>query len=164
MDRRSHCIRVSDRVFPASQNRHRGGELRPKPSARFQLRFRQGTRRLPYTVTATRADEKMQSVRHSALIALAKARVWESEGWRVSIEGPDGREHAVAQLDAITAFKPEKLRSLVAMLPADEPAANGAHEGRLEPEDLQGPWIAYGPWPSVSPGAHAEKPQLLVSS
>jgi hypothetical protein len=75
---------------------------------------------LPYTVTAIRQDEKMQSVRNSSLIALAKARVWESEGWRVRIADPQGREHDIAQLDELTVFKPEKITALSAMLPLDE--------------------------------------------
>lgn len=55
--------------------------------------------RLPYTITAVRQDEKMQSVRHSALIAAAKARIWESEGWHVVISDPDGRACEAGQFD-----------------------------------------------------------------
>ncbi len=130
---------------------------------------------MPYTVTATRDDEKMQSVRNSALIALAKARVWESEGWRVLIEGPDGSEYAVAQLEAITAFKPEKWKSFAATLPAQDAwsdaqalALLGADllepEAKMQPGDLQGPWISYGPWRVESRGAEAGKKLALASS
>ena len=125
---------------------------------------------MPYTVTATRDDEKMQSVRNSALIALAKARVWESEDWRVSIEGPDGRIHAVAQLEEITAFRPEKWRSFAAILPAQD-ALGDAHlpallaaDVTLQPADLQGPWIVYGPLRVESQGAEAENGLALASS
>jgi hypothetical protein len=139
---------------------------------RFNLHRRQ--QRLPYIVTAIRDDEKMQSVRNSALIALAKARVWESEGWRVSIADPDGQEHAVAQLDALTAFRPEKLKALTKMLPAEE-ASRGARTRIMPqldladawpPEDMHGPWLAepYGPWPAHSRSAAAEKVLMPASS
>ncbi|MGX7745230.1 hypothetical protein [Rhodopseudomonas parapalustris] len=55
---------------------------------------------MPYTITAVRGDEKMRCVRDSALIALAKARIWESEGWDVMVAGEDGRALGLAQLDA----------------------------------------------------------------
>lgn len=125
---------------------------------------------MPYTVTAIRDDEKMQSVRSSALIALAKARVWESEGWRVSIEGPDGRQHGVAQLDAITAFKPDKWKSFAAILPAQDasrdakPPALTSADDTLHTGDLQGPWIAYGPLRVASHRAEAENGLALASS
>ncbi|MCG6205347.1 hypothetical protein LPW26_11905 [Rhodopseudomonas sp. HC1] len=163
------------RVFRASQNRHRGGELRPKPSARFDARLRQETPRLPYTVTAIRDDEKMQSVRNSALIALAKARVWESEGWRVSIDGPDGRKHAVAQLDAITSFKPEKWKAFAAIVPAQDALSDTSaldllgsdlldSGPTLQPDELQGPWMSYGPLRVESRSAAAANGLALESS
>lgn len=129
---------------------------------------------MPYTVTAIRDDEKMQSMRNSALIALAKARVWESEGWRVSIADPNGQEHAVAQLDALTAFRPEKLQALSKMLSAEE--VSRGERTRITPqlelaaawpsEDMHGPWLAepYGPWPAHSRSAPAEKVLLPASS
>ncbi|QDL95789.1 hypothetical protein FLL57_00040 [Rhodopseudomonas palustris] len=55
---------------------------------------------MPYTITAIRQDEKMRCVRDSALIALAKVRIWESEGWDVVVAGEDGRTFGTAQLDA----------------------------------------------------------------
>jgi hypothetical protein len=58
------------------------------------------SRRLPYTITAVRGDEKMRCQRDSALIAHAKARIWESEGWDVMVAGEDGRALGPAQLDA----------------------------------------------------------------
>ena len=42
----------------------------------------------------------MRYVRDSALAALAKARIWESEGWDVMVAGEDGRALGLAQLDA----------------------------------------------------------------
>ncbi|MGP9813972.1 hypothetical protein ACTZWT_20870 [Rhodopseudomonas sp. NSM] len=118
---------------------------------------------MPYTVTATRQDEKMQSVRNSSLIALAKARVWESEGWRVMIADPDGREHDIAQLEELTAFKPEKLTALSAILPAEvlpaEVSAAGANpvefesddSPRLQAEEIHGPWPVEAHGPRLSP-------------
>jgi hypothetical protein len=48
----------------------------------------------------------MRSVRDSALIAFAKARIWESEGWDVVIADADGRSHGYAQFDAhVAAFR-----------------------------------------------------------
>jgi hypothetical protein len=64
------------------------------------------SRRLPYTITAVRRDEKMRCVRDSALVAFAKARIWESEGWDVLITDEDGRTFGTAQLDAhVTAYR-----------------------------------------------------------
>ncbi|MFT4278626.1 MAG: hypothetical protein QM576_19950 [Rhodopseudomonas sp.] len=55
---------------------------------------------MPYTITAVRQDEKMRYVRDSVLVAFAKARIWESEGWDVVIADEDGRTFGTAQLDA----------------------------------------------------------------
>lgn len=128
---------------------------------------------MPYTVTAIRQDEKMQSVRNSSLIALAKARVWESEGWRVLIADPDGREHDIAQLAEITAFKPEKLTALSAILPADDAvttvavADDAGHNDSpgLQIEEVHGPWLAepHGPWPAQSQDRFEHAGELLSS-
>ncbi|MFC0238943.1 hypothetical protein [Rhodopseudomonas telluris] len=129
---------------------------------------------MPYTVTAIRNDEKMQSVRSSALIALAKARVWESEGWRVSIADPEGREHAIAQLDELTSFKPEKFRALSAFLKNSElsrstktPLASASGPDFFLPsEEVHGPWRAepHGPWLADARSNDAEKALALASS
>ncbi|RED38457.1 hypothetical protein BJ123_104211 [Rhodopseudomonas thermotolerans] len=42
----------------------------------------------------------MRCQRDSALIALAKARIWESEGWEVVVADDGGRSLGPAQLDA----------------------------------------------------------------
>ncbi|NEW95676.1 hypothetical protein [Rhodopseudomonas sp. BR0G17] len=55
---------------------------------------------MPYTITAIRQDEKMRCLRDSVLVAFAKARIWESEGWDVVITDEDGRTFGTAQLDA----------------------------------------------------------------
>ncbi len=48
-----------------------------------------GMRNLAYTITAKRDNETMTCQRSSVLIALAKAKVWDSEGWEVSITTAD---------------------------------------------------------------------------
>jgi len=117
----------------------------------------------------------MQSVRNSSLIALAKARVWESEGWHVLIADPEGREHDIAQLAEITAFKPEKLTALSAILPADEAVTTMTvadnDDGRedspaLQIEELHGPWLAepHGPWPAMAQDTLSEHAGELLSS
>lgn len=47
----------------------------------------------------------MESERGSSLIAVAKAKVWASEGWRVVITDPQGREFAPAQFDDLSQAK-----------------------------------------------------------
>ncbi|NVN85442.1 MAG: hypothetical protein HXX15_05060 [Rhodopseudomonas sp.] len=60
---------------------------------------------MAYTISAARENEKMESERASSLIAIAKARVWASEGWRVVIIDAQGREYLPAQFDDLTPFK-----------------------------------------------------------
>jgi hypothetical protein len=45
-----------------------------------------------YRMIAERNDQKVVKERASALIVLANARVWESEGWQVMITDADGAE------------------------------------------------------------------------
>jgi hypothetical protein len=45
-----------------------------------------------YTMVAERDNQKVKKERASALIVLANARVWESEGWQVMITDPEGKE------------------------------------------------------------------------
>src|SRR5215475_1957722 len=51
-----------------------------------------GVRALAYTMVAERENQTIKKQRASALIMLANARVWESEGWRVMITDTDGKE------------------------------------------------------------------------
>jgi hypothetical protein len=46
---------------------------------------------LAYTITAQRENETVRSERVSELIAIAKARVWASEGWLVVISDGNGK-------------------------------------------------------------------------
>jgi len=45
-----------------------------------------------YKMVAERDDQKVIKERASALIVLANARVWESEGWQVMITDTEGKE------------------------------------------------------------------------
>jgi hypothetical protein len=47
---------------------------------------------LAYTMVAERDNQRVTKERTSALILLANARVWASEGWQVSITDADGKE------------------------------------------------------------------------
>jgi hypothetical protein len=47
---------------------------------------------LAYTMVAERDDHKVTKERTSALILLANARVWASEGWQVVITDADGKQ------------------------------------------------------------------------
>jgi len=40
---------------------------------------------MAYRIVAVRKDETVRMDRSSALVAIAKARVWASEGWKVTI-------------------------------------------------------------------------------
>lgn len=47
---------------------------------------------MAYTMVAERDNQRVTKERTSALILLANARVWASEGWQVSITDADGKE------------------------------------------------------------------------
>jgi hypothetical protein len=47
-----------------------------------------------YRIVAVRENETVKWERSSELIALAKARVWASEGWEVKITDDKGKELA----------------------------------------------------------------------
>ena len=47
---------------------------------------------MAYKMVAERDDQKVIKERASALIVLANARVWESEGWQVMITDTEGKE------------------------------------------------------------------------
>ncbi|WP_234827006.1 hypothetical protein [Rhodopseudomonas palustris] len=86
---------------------------------------------MPYTITAVRGDEKMRCVRDSALIALAKARIWESEGWDVTVAGEDGGALGLAQLDAhVAAYRALATADVVAMPDLIGPRRPAAASGR----------------------------------
>jgi hypothetical protein len=49
-----------------------------------------------YMMVAKREDQQVRKERNSALIVMASARVWESEGWDVTITDADGKEFDLA--------------------------------------------------------------------
>jgi hypothetical protein len=53
---------------------------------------------MAYRIVAERKDETVRMDRSSALVAIAKARVWASEGWKVTIIVGD--ENDIAPTDA----------------------------------------------------------------
>ena len=55
---------------------------------------------MAYRIVAERDNETVRMDRMSSLMALAKARVWASEGWDVTIIV--GEEHEIAPPDART--------------------------------------------------------------
>jgi hypothetical protein len=58
---------------------------------------------LAYQIVAVRENETVRCERISVLIAIAKARVWASEGWQVVITDGDGRTLEPAELDKLLA-------------------------------------------------------------
>jgi hypothetical protein len=58
---------------------------------------------MAYKMTAERDTETVKSERNSIIIAVAKARVWASEGWQVTITTDDGKVFAPAEFDALLA-------------------------------------------------------------
>jgi hypothetical protein len=53
---------------------------------------------MAYRIVAERNDETVRMDRSSALVAVAKAKVWASEGWKVTIIVGDEDEAAPADL------------------------------------------------------------------
>ena len=53
---------------------------------------------MAYRIVAERNDETVRMDRSSALLAVAKAKVWASEGWKVTIIVGDENEHAPADV------------------------------------------------------------------
>ncbi len=58
---------------------------------------------MAYQIVAVRENETVRCERISVLIAIAKARVWASEGWQVVITDGDGRTMEPAELDKLLA-------------------------------------------------------------
>jgi len=52
---------------------------------------------------AERGTETVKSERISSLIAVAKARVWASEGWQVTITSDEGKVFAPAEFESLLA-------------------------------------------------------------
>ena len=56
---------------------------------------------MAYRIVAERENETVRMDRMSSLMALAKARVWASEGWEVTIIVRDEDELALAQAERL---------------------------------------------------------------
>jgi hypothetical protein len=62
-----------------------------------------GVSKLAYQIVAVRENETVSCERISVLIAIAKARVWTSEGWQVVITDEEGRTLEPAQFEKLLA-------------------------------------------------------------
>jgi hypothetical protein len=58
---------------------------------------------MAYKMTAERDTDTVKSERTSLIIAIAKARVFASEGWQVTITTDDGKVFAPAAFDTLLA-------------------------------------------------------------
>ena len=56
-----------------------------------------------YQIVATRENETVRYERNSVLIAIAKARVWISEGWDVVITDKEGQTLEPGEFDKLSA-------------------------------------------------------------
>jgi hypothetical protein len=71
-------------------NRHDVCGFRPKPDSKtFPIGSSRGEYDMAYNIVAERDNETVRMRRTSSIIALAKARVWASEGWDVTIIDDD---------------------------------------------------------------------------
>jgi hypothetical protein len=58
---------------------------------------------MAYRIVAERRDETVRMDRSSMLVAVAKARVWASEGWKVTIIVGDEDDAAHGEMRRLTA-------------------------------------------------------------
>ena len=58
---------------------------------------------MAYQIVAVRENETVRCEQISVLIAIAKARVWASEGWQVVITDGDGKTLEPAEFDKLLA-------------------------------------------------------------
>ena len=58
---------------------------------------------MTYQIVAVRENETVKCERNSVLIAIAKARVWTSEGWQVAITDEAGNTLEPAEFDKLLA-------------------------------------------------------------
>ncbi len=56
-----------------------------------------------YKMIAERGNETVKSERISSLITMARARVWASEGWQVTITNDEGKVFAPAEFENLLA-------------------------------------------------------------
>jgi hypothetical protein len=65
-----------------------------------------GAGELAYQIVAVRENETVSWERISELIAIAKARLWTSEGWQVVITDDEGRTLDAAEFETPSEAKP----------------------------------------------------------
>jgi hypothetical protein len=91
-------------------------------------------------MVAERNDQKIIKERASALIVLANARVWESEGWQVKITDADGAEFDPAGLEKVLGpgynWSPQEPLSLSPQYQAMELTPANLMPQNLTPHDL----------------------------
>ncbi|HKS19023.1 MAG TPA: hypothetical protein VJS63_07420 [Bradyrhizobium sp.] len=69
--------------------RHDLCEFRPKPDSTIPAPSTAKGHPMAYNIVAERDNETVRMRRNSSIIAIAKARVWASEGWDVTIIDDD---------------------------------------------------------------------------
>jgi len=76
-----------------------------------------------YMMVAARENQTIRNERTSALITLANARVWASEGWQVTITDADGKEFDPAGFENVVAeATPLLLREMQVPMPPEHAA------------------------------------------
>jgi hypothetical protein len=73
-----------------------------RPNCRGGVSYR-GVCKLAYQIVAIRENETVKCERNSVLIAIAKARVWSSEGWQVVVTDSEGKALEPADFDRLLA-------------------------------------------------------------
>jgi hypothetical protein len=63
---------------------------------------------LAYKMIAERGNETVKSERTSSLITVARARVWASEGWHVTITDEHGKVFAPAEFENLLVAQPAR--------------------------------------------------------
>jgi hypothetical protein len=89
-------------------NRHFKGKLRSKQQDQIHRDVSGdvsdgGVGKLAYQIVAVRENETVRCERISVLIAIAKARVWTSEGWQVVIMDETGKALEPVEFDKLLA-------------------------------------------------------------
>ena len=83
---------------------------------------------MAYKMVAARENQTVRNERASALITLANARVWASEGWQVTITDANGKEFDPAGFEGVLAeTSPTLLREM--QVPAPVQSADQTMEG-----------------------------------
>lgn len=80
---------------------------------------------MAYMMVAERENHTIRKERQSALIVLANARVWESEGWQVTITDATGKEFDPAGFENVLA---QANASSLQAMPSSAKAATQAAE------------------------------------